>query len=259
MLLQIDWLSLLFQIVNFLVLLAILNRLLFKPLRKKLNERGRVMGETLQRARDQEAEAARLTTEWEEREAAAKAQAEETLRAAQSQALREREGLLQETRKRLDELTDEMREDLARQRDETIAGHYDDILDSIIALSGNVIQSVTTRRTHDDLVTNFAASIYQMPQADIEEYRRLLAGRIPTAFVVTPVALSEDQTKTLADTLSSLINRHMELQVNVDPSLIAGIQVRLGDKLMDNSLRQQLNRIRESVRQDLITRVGAGG
>lgn len=255
--LDLDWATLLFQIVNFLVLLAILNRFLFQPLRAKLDERGQAVAETLQRARDQEAEAARLRAEWEERLHAFEQQKEEMIHAAQLEAAQKGEEMLAEARERLERLTAEMRADLERQRNEIVVRNYDGILDTIISLAGNVVQSVTTRRTHDDLVTNFAASIYQMPQSDVQEYRRLMAGRVPAAFVTTPVPLTPEQTQTLADTLSSLIDRRVELQVSVDPALIAGIQVRLADKLIDNSVRQQLLRIRDRVRSDLASRLGA--
>ncbi|MBC7235396.1 MAG: F0F1 ATP synthase subunit delta [Chloroflexi bacterium] len=255
--LNLDWATLLFQIVNFLVLLWLLNRFLFRPLREKLGERRQTISDTLQNARDQEVEAAQLRQVWEERQRMAELQAEEILQNAQREAEERRAQLLQEARIQLDRLTEEMRSDLERQRNELIVRHYDDILDAIINLSGNVVQSVTTRRTHDDLVTNFAASIYQLPQTEVEEYRRIMAGRVPTAFVTTPVALTAEQTKTLTDTLSSLIDRRVELQVRIDPDLVAGIQVRLADRLIDNSVRHQLNRIRDRVRQDLITRMGA--
>jgi len=181
--LQLDWATLAFQTINFLVLLWLLNRFLFKPLRRKLDERGRTIAEDLQSARSQEAKAAQLRTEWEERRRTVEEEAEETLLASRREASEMSADLFEEARTRLDRLTEEMRLDLARQRNEIIVQQYDEILDTIITLSGNVVQSVTTRRTHDDLVTNFCASIYQMSQTDIDEYRRLLAGRIPTAFV----------------------------------------------------------------------------
>jgi F0F1-type ATP synthase delta subunit len=40
--------------------------------------------------------------------------------------------------------------------------------------------------------------------------------------------------------------------VSVDPALIAGIQVRLGDRLLDNSIRNQLGRVRSRVSQELV-------
>lgn len=255
--LELDWATILFQIVNFVVLLALLSRFLFKPLRAKLNERRGVIAGSLQNAREQEAEAARLRAEWEERMRMVEQQKEETLRAAELEVAKRRADLLEEARARLDQLTEEMRTDLRRERNEIIVRQHDEVLDTIVALAANVVQSVTTRRTHDDLVTNFCASIYQLPQTDVQEYRRLMMGRVPTASVTTPVALTPEQVNTLTDTLSSLIDRRLELQTSVDPELIAGIQVRLADKLLDNTVRKRLDLTRERVRADLMGRMGA--
>jgi F-type H+-transporting ATPase subunit b len=255
-LLRPDWTALLFQIFNFVILLVALNFFLFRPLRSKLKERSRVIAETLQSARDQEAEAAQLRERWERRWNMIEEQAEEIRQNAQAEAAKIAESILEEARARLDHLTEQMREDLRQHREELVLQHYEGILDTIIDLSGSVVQSVTTRRTHDDLVTNFMASIYQLPQEEVNEYRRLMAGRLPVAFVTTPVPLTPEQAQSLTDTLSSLIDHKLQLQVQIEPRLIAGIRVRLADKLMDNSLQQQLGRIRARVRTELITRMG---
>ncbi len=255
--LDLDWPTLLFQIVNFIALLLILNHLVFKPLRAKLTERGRAISDTLQAAQDQEAEAARMRRDWETRRSQAEREAEEIIHAAELEAERRAARIIEDARARLDHISEEMRNDLERQRDEILARNYDEVLNAIMALAGNVVQAVTTRRAHDDLVTNFCASIFQIPQPEIEVYRHVMAGRVATARVETPVALSEEQTKTLTDTLSSLIDRRVELQVTINPALIAGISVRLADRLIDNSVRQQLVGIREQVRHELMQRAGA--
>jgi F-type H+-transporting ATPase subunit b len=76
--LELDWATLLFQIINFVVLMALLGYFLFRPLRRKLDERGQIIAETLQRARDQEAEAKQLREQWEERMRTVDQQAEES-------------------------------------------------------------------------------------------------------------------------------------------------------------------------------------
>ncbi len=250
--LDLDWLTLLLQILNFVAILVILNYLLFKPLRAKLTERGRNLSETRQAAEDQEAEAARMRREWEIRRNNAEREAEEIIHAAEVEAGERAAQIIADARERIDAITEVMRADLLRQRDEVLARHYDDVLDTILALSGNVVQAVTTRRTHDDLVTNFAASIFQIPQPEIEVYRETMAGRHPTAMVETPVELTEEQIRTLTDTLSSLIDRRVELQITINPALIAGLSVRLAHRLIDNSVRQQLLQIRERVHNELL-------
>ncbi|MFH1086001.1 MAG: F0F1 ATP synthase subunit B [Chloroflexota bacterium] len=257
--LELNATTVILQIINFVVLLWVLGKLVFKPLMSKISARGQVIGETLQGARDQEAAAAHLKREWEERMRQVENQAEDIIQAARTEAAQRGAELLEEARTRLDRLTTEMREELEHERDEIMVRHHEEILDTVLHLASNVVQAVTTRRTHDDLVTNFCASIYQMPQDQVEQYRRLMAGRVPTAFVTTPVPLNPEQTRTVSDTLSSLANRRVELQVTIDPGLIAGLQVRVADALIDNSIHQQLSRLRERVRNEVVARAGASG
>jgi len=55
----------------------------------------------------------------------------------------------------------------------------------------------------------------------------------------------------IADTLSSLVDRRVALEVTEDPSLIAGLKVKIADTVFDNSLRRQLTTIREKLDQEL--------
>ena len=106
--LELDWATLLFQIINFVVLMALLGYFLFRPLRRKLDERGQIIAETLQRARDQEAEAKQLREQWEERMRTVDQQAEEIIHRAQVAANQRAAELLEQTRQRIDRLTEEM-------------------------------------------------------------------------------------------------------------------------------------------------------
>ncbi len=254
--LDVNWVSLLFQVINFAALVIVLNLLIFKPLRSKLTERRRTISDTLQAAQDQEAEAAHMRREWEIRREQADREAAEIIHAAESAAEQRAARIIEEARVRLDSIIAEMHADLERQRDEILAQHYDQVLNTVMALAGNVVRAVTTRRAHDDLVTNFCAGIFQIPQPEVEIYRHAIAGRAAIAHVETPVELTEEQQKTLTDTLSSLIDQHVALQITVNPALIAGISVRLADRLIDNSIRQQLLGIRERVREELLARAG---
>jgi F-type H+-transporting ATPase subunit b len=254
--LQLDPITVLWQIVNFVALLAVLYFFLFRPLRAKLAERSEAVAEALQNARDQEIEATRLRTEWQERMHNVQQEANDVLVAAEREAAQRGALLMEETRVRIDRLTDEMRSDLIRQRDEVVAASFDGILETVIDMSGHVVQSVTTRRTHDDLVQNLLASLLRLPEDEIAEYRRIMAGRHAMTVVSTPVALTAEQTKAVSDTLSTLVDRPVELQIRIEPDLVAGLQIGIADRLLDNSIRQQLARIRDRVRDEMVSGEG---
>ncbi len=66
------------------------------------------------------------------------------------------------------------------------------------------------------------------------------------AQVRTAKPLSADEQKQLAAKLKNFSGKEIELDVKEDPELIGGITVKIGDWVLDSSLRGQLRRLRES-------------
>jgi F-type H+-transporting ATPase subunit delta len=70
------------------------------------------------------------------------------------------------------------------------------------------------------------------------------------AKVTVALALRDDQLETLRETLRSVTGRKsIELDVQVDPSIIGGIVVRLGSRMVDASLKSKLNSIRTRMKE----------
>jgi F-type H+-transporting ATPase subunit delta len=67
---------------------------------------------------------------------------------------------------------------------------------------------------------------------------------IVRAEVRTALALDPDDRSRLTTTLRQLAGSEVELSEHVDPSLIGGIAVRIGDRLYDASVRSRLQRLR---------------
>jgi F-type H+-transporting ATPase subunit delta len=83
----------------------------------------------------------------------------------------------------------------------------------------------------------------------VEEYGRLAdeaAGRL-RASVATAVPLPPDEQRQLALDLSQRLGREVRLEARTDPSLLGGVVVRLGDRLLDASLRTRLDELRRTL------------
>jgi F-type H+-transporting ATPase subunit delta len=79
-------------------------------------------------------------------------------------------------------------------------------------------------------------------------YGRLAADKrgVAKAHVRTAAPLSADAQKTLAARLKIFAGKDIELEIKEDPELIGGVAVKIGDWVLDSSLRGQLRRLRES-------------
>lgn len=68
---------------------------------------------------------------------------------------------------------------------------------------------------------------------------------ITEAVVTSAAPLDEQEVGALHDRLVGMTGDRMELTFQVDPSILGGVVVRLGDKLIDGSVRGRLERLRD--------------
>lgn len=70
---------------------------------------------------------------------------------------------------------------------------------------------------------------------------------IQKARVTTAVSLSEQQVETLEKNLSNATGKQVMVEQIIDPSLIAGIQIKMGDTVLDRSIQKSLVEMREKM------------
>ena len=85
------------------------------------------------------------------------------------------------------------------------------------------------------------AAIRDLSQLAAQRRERLIA------HVTSAVALSDDEQRDLAEALGRTFEHEVRLQLVVDPALIGGITVRVGDELIDASVARQLAEARRKL------------
>jgi F-type H+-transporting ATPase subunit delta len=70
-----------------------------------------------------------------------------------------------------------------------------------------------------------------------------------TADVTAAEALSDKNLDALKDALKSVTGKDVTLNVKVDPSIIGGLVLKLGSRMVDSSLRTKLNSIKHAMKE----------
>ena len=70
-----------------------------------------------------------------------------------------------------------------------------------------------------------------------------------TADVTSAAPLTSAQLKALADTLKTKIGKTVTLTEHVDPSLIGGLQVKVGSQMIDSSLKTKLTAMKIAMKE----------
>jgi F-type H+-transporting ATPase subunit delta len=77
---------------------------------------------------------------------------------------------------------------------------------------------------------------------------RLLAhNKVVRATVTSAIPLSADRLAQLERTLQGLTGKHVQLQTEVDPSILGGVITRIGSTVYDGSVRTQLRKMRQQL------------
>jgi F-type H+-transporting ATPase subunit delta len=115
---------------------------------------------------------------------------------------------------------------------------------------GRALEAVLAQSDLEPIVANFLLLIHSkgrfiiLPQI-IEAYKALgdeLDGLI-RGTVTTAAPLTEREVSAVKGVLSTLTGAKVELQVVIDPEIIGGLVARLGDLVVDTSLKTQLDRV----------------
>jgi F-type H+-transporting ATPase subunit delta len=110
----------------------------------------------------------------------------------------------------------------------------------------------TAPKDQDKVIENFIEILKQ--KGDLPEYERIITAyeiydkeqRGITEVEIT-TAGDTKLSKPLLDELNKLIGKDIEIKEKVDSGIIGGIVVRAGDTLIDGSIKNQLNQLRQDL------------
>ena len=77
-----------------------------------------------------------------------------------------------------------------------------------------------------------------------DEARRLLPVQITSA-----ITLDADTVKTLGDRIGQQVDRKVEISADVDPDILGGVVLRVGNVILDASIKNRLEQLRKQVAQ----------
>lgn len=246
--------TVLFEILNFLVLAWLLNRFVFKPTMLRIKQRAAEKAE-LVRQMEEEREAIRtLRVELSERLAGIDGEAHEVMARARDDSEAERLVALQEAQAEVERLLAEGHADAYRVRQQALGEFEEELVHTVLHIAG----AVSAQLANDEMQTRFVKQltdrVWEMGRSEmtrVENFRRSLGERTPTAYVRTARPLVPESQALLARTFSALADRNVNLDIKVDPALAVGLQLRLGDIMLDASVAGELESLRAGVRETL--------
>jgi len=117
-----------------------------------------------------------------------------------------------------------------------------------------MLEAVLSKAALSPMVTNFVHLLMDKGRlgelADIAEKYNQLADEengVVQATITTAKTLTPNEIGAIAQSLNKFAGRKVELSVTEDPDVIGGVVARLGDLVIDGSVRTQINKLAEKL------------
>jgi F-type H+-transporting ATPase subunit b len=252
--LEIDIVTILFQILNFVVLAAALYFLLFKRMIKNAELRKQEAEAIQQESLENLEESRKLRGEAETYLNNINQQIDEYIEKAKLEIEQHREEVLQTTKVEAEEIYKQRKEDTIRTQKRTVEKFRKEILATIIEVSQQTLQLTTPEEIHHLLIKQMNERVWDLGKSEmrrVDTIRKSLADREPVLEIHTAKPLNQEEKAQIMRTFSALADSNVKLELDIDPGLVAGLRVRLGDFIVDNSIATKLQEISDNTLQQL--------
>jgi len=254
--LDLDLSTIIWTILNFLVLTVILYFLVFKPMTMRAEERAIEKAALRAALQRDQMDAQQRLEELDERLINLDEEIEKITDQAYVASQVQQKALLEATRQEAENIMMEAVAEARKEQEVDIKRLQNDLVETVINISNDALREVVPPQVHENLIEEMTANIWDMGRTDmrmVQNIRESLEERIPTVEIEVPRELTNEQRMKLINTFNALTDKEVELEVTVSPELVSGIRARVGDIVLDNTISTHLESLRDEIGQKLET------
>ncbi|MFC2966704.1 F0F1 ATP synthase subunit delta [Acidimangrovimonas pyrenivorans] len=242
---EIDWWTLGFQAVNFAVLVWLLRRFLYAPVRRVIEARRAEAGAALERAEEARAAAEAERQGLVEDRVALENERVGVLTAARDEAAKERKALLERARAEAEEVLKIGREVLAEDRRAAIAGAEAELADLARTLARRILREAS----EGSLLEHVCARVAALPEEERTRLDAALEVKGAEIRVLTARPLTDGEQGQWRARLAAEFDG-ARVAFEVDPEILGGAELHFPHSALKYSWAEQLNQATEAIESD---------
>ena len=230
------------QILNFIIIFLILSAFAYKPLLNLLNERRKRIAQGLEDAKI--AAEARETAEQEAAEIIAKAQADaaERMRESTERAVAAEKEIIAEAEKESAKIRQDAVSEANQERERILAEVRGQIAALSMSAAQRLIGEALDEKRQRALIEEFFSGVKSGKVIVLEDFEATGA----SAEITSAVPLTDQEKDTIRKDIISKAGSQT-VSFRVDPAILGGLVVKIGDKVLDGSVSGKMENMRQSL------------
>lgn len=247
-----DWWTFFFQTLNFFVVLYILYRLFFNPLKRVIEKREETVGDRLGRIEKAEARLKDAQAECDAQKQEIDRLRERALDEAKEEALTEKDALMKEASQEMAKAFEKQRGIIDQERQKFEKEIRRQSLEFGLFYTKKLIGDLCDEALHDQRTQRFLKALSQETSEEISALKASLEHRPCPVVLRSPFPPQKQTLEKVETALKALLGcEELTFTTIDDPSLLCGIRLEVANKIFDGSLREELERFKSEIEAEL--------
>ncbi|MGC9370191.1 MAG: F0F1 ATP synthase subunit delta [Paracoccaceae bacterium] len=229
---QFDWWTLAIQAINFLVLVWLLSRFLYRPVRQVIEKRQALSAEAADAAQRKADEAEAARQRYEDRQRELEAERRALAEKVHKDMQQEREKLLQAARDEAEQIRADAKAATEKERNAALSALKSEIANLAAAITRQVLQASGTTGTGRETLAAVRSYFDGLSEDELEALQRDVAGESTAIELVTATELSAAERKSWRNGLHGSLQSEAHVAFVVDPEILGGVELRFPHSIL---------------------------
>lgn len=221
----IDWFTVIAQVINFLILVWLLKRFLYKPILLAIDTREKDIADQISRAATKKAEADKELDDFQHKAADFDQQRTALLGKAVDEANAERQRLLGEARKEYDSLRTQQQETLNRESENISRERVKRTYQEVFAIARKTLSDLAGASLEERMADVFVHRLNDLNAEDKAHLADALKSSTGTIVVRSTFDLPPAQQSAVQDAAKEVVGGEFQVRFETSPDLMNGIEL----------------------------------
>ncbi len=244
---NIDWFTLVAQIVNFLILVGLLWYFLFRRIIRAMDERERKIAARFEDADKKQALAEKEANRLREQQRELHREREDLMQQARQEVQEEKERMLEKARAEVDRLSEQWRKSLAQQKETLIAILRERSAQLVLDLTKRTVSDLMDVDARKRMVDAFINKMRESERSELSSIIDAARSADNTATLAAGFELSEDDKERIQNAIAETLDKRLTIRFDSPADHVTGVELRADGRRIAWTIERYLGGLEERI------------
>ncbi|HDS01792.1 MAG TPA: ATP synthase F0 subunit B [candidate division Zixibacteria bacterium] len=249
---QIDWFTLIAQIVNFLILVWLLKHFLYDRIVDSMDKRREKISSRLKEADDKKTEAEKLREEYENKKKELEGKREEIISDAKEEAEKRKKQMLHESREEIEQLRQDWQKSLEHEKSSILNTLRDRTARQVFEISRQVLDDLAGAELQEQMIDRFLERFSELSQKQLDKLKSSVSGNKGQVQVLSSFEISGKTKEKLTRALKDKLDGIRDIDYEEDSDLRCGIALVAEGQRIEWNIDDYLEGLEEEFKERMV-------